>query len=143
MRLEPISPHCEALLRSDGNAVAVEELIEVLRSNLKQHPHYGNVLHHIFRGDWEAVSNSLRDIVLERAPISSCSAFTLNLCRALSGKGPANLRPFNQWFLQLVEQETSLLFARLLARRINAANAEMIDLEPRFRPSALRILHRS
>ena len=141
MKLEPISPHCEALLRSDGNAIAVEELIEVLLANLKQHPHYGNVLHHVAGGDWEAVSNSIREIVLERAPVSTCSALTRNLFRALSGTGPSSLRPFRQWFLDLVELESSSLFARLLARRIDAANADLVLQRPRFRASALRILN--
>ena len=141
MKLEPISPHCEALLRSDGNAIAVEELIAVLLANLKQHPHYGNVLHHVAGGDWEAVSNSIREIVLERAPVSTCSALTRNLFRALSGTGPSSLRPFRQWFLDLVELESSSLFARLLARRIDAANADLVLQRPRFRASALRILN--
>ena len=141
MKLEPISPHCEALLRSDGNAIAVEELIAVLLANLKQHPHYGNVLHHVAGGDWEAVSNSIREIVLERAPVSTCSALTRNLFRALSGTGPSNLRPFRQWFLDLVELESSSFFARLLARRIDAAIADLVLQRPSFRASALRILN--
>ena len=141
MKLEPISPHSEALLRSDGDAIAVEELIAVLLANLKQHPHYGNVLHHVAGGDWEAVSNSIREIVLERAPVSTCSALTRNLYRALSGTGPSNLRPFRQWFLDLVELESSSLFARLLARRIDAAIADLVLQRPSFRASALRILN--
>lgn len=141
MKLEPISPHCEALLRSDGNAIAVEELIAVLLANLKQHPHYSNVLHHVAGGDWEAVSNSMREILLERAPVSKSSALTRNLYRALSGKGPSNLRSFQKWFLDLVELESSSLFARLLARRIDAANADLGLQRPRFRASALRILN--
>jgi hypothetical protein len=141
MKLESISPHCEALLRNDGNAIAVEELIAVLLANLKQHPHFGNVLHHIAGGNWDAVANSFREIVLEGAPVSKSSALTRNLYRALSGKGPNNLRPFQQWFLGLVELESSSLFARLVARRIDAANADLILQRPRFRASALRILN--
>lgn len=141
MKLEPISPHCEALLRSDGNAIAVEELIAVLLANLKQHPHFGNVLHHIAGGNWDAVSNSIREIVLERAPVSTCSALTRNLYRALSGTGPINLRPLRQWFLRLVELESSSLFARLLARRIDSAIADLVLQKPRFKASALRILN--
>ncbi len=141
MKLEPISPHCEALLRSDGNAIAVEELVAVLLANLKQHPHYGDVLHHVAGGDWEAVSNSMREILLERAPVYKSSALTRNLYRALSGKGPSNLQSFQKWFLDLVELESSSLFARLLARRIDAANADLVLQRPRFRASALRILN--
>ena len=141
MRLEPFSPHCEALLRSDGSAITVEDLITVILANLKQHPHYGNVLHHIAGGDWGTVSSSIREILLKRSPISRCSALTRNLYRMLSGNGPANLRPFRQWFLHLVELESSTLFAGLLARSIDFASADLAFLEPRFRASALRILN--
>lgn len=141
MKLEPITPHCEALLRSDGDVVAVDELIAVLLANLKQHPHFGNVLHHIAGGDWNAVSTAIREIVWERAPVSTCSAVARNLYRALSGNGPTNLGPFRQWFLYLVELESSSLFARLLARRIDSANVDLALQRPSFRASALRILN--
>lgn len=142
MKLEPIFPHCEALLRSDGDAIAIEDLVEVLLVNLKHHPHYGNVFHHIAGGDWGAIDAALKAIILDRSPISTCSTVTRNLYRALSGRGPANLRPFRQWFLHLVELESSTLFTRLLERRIDTANAELHRLKPDFRASALRILTR-
>ena len=142
MKFEQMTAARPALVRNDGSAVEMDAVIAALVTALKQHGHYGNLSHHMAGGDWQAVTAALRQILQDRLPHDGLKPLARNYIRVLGGTGPANIRPFRDWFLAVLEAESSTLFRRLVERRIDAARLDIAKEKPALRKSALRILTR-
>lgn len=140
MKFAQLQTQSPALLRDDGSAVALEDLVDTLVAAIRQHPHFGNVLHHVSKGDSTAMREAVRQVLLGRESARDLTCVARNLVRLLSGRGAANIRPFGAWFLGHVEESGSRLFRDLVARRIAAVDIEIATAPAKFRASALRIL---
>jgi len=143
MKFSEITAEAPALMREDGLAVNLDAVVDLLVIRIKEHGHFGNVLHHVAKGDWAAVRRALGQIVIGRQAANTLTGIAPNLVRLLAGKGSPNIRPFGAWLLTYLEAESSTLFRHLVARRIATLNAEIEAQSVRFRTSALRaISHR-
>lgn len=111
-----------ALLRDDGSAVALEEVVDALMAAIKQHGHFGNLAHHFARGDWTAFSRALHQVLFARSAHGDLSPLARNIARSLSGNGTPNIRPFRLWFLNLLEAESSALHRAVVVRRLDVLN---------------------
>ncbi|MBU1307673.1 MAG: hypothetical protein KKF33_19385 [Alphaproteobacteria bacterium] len=121
MKIDPISPQAtQCLVLEDGSATFLESLTELLVAEIKGHGHYGNVTHHVARGDWDKVSSALRELLVLPPGHLMLSPLARNLATMLDGKSAANLRPFRNWLLDKVEAQTTSLYRRSLARRLEA-----------------------
>lgn len=126
MKIDPISPQAtQCLLHEDGSATFLEPLTELLVAEIKGHGHYGNVTHHVARGDWGKVSSALRELLVLPADPLTLSPLARNLTTMLDGKSAANLRPFRNWLLDKVEAQTTNLYRRSLARRLDALEVQI------------------
>lgn len=129
-----------AVLRDDGSAIALDEVIEALASAIKQHGHFGNLAHHFAQGDWGAFSAALHQVLFARSAHEYLSPLARNIVRALSGAGTPSIRPFRLWFLNHLEAESSTLHRLAVERRIDSLNEAIRQSPPTWRKSPARIL---
>lgn len=129
----------DALLCEDGSTVHLDRLAELVVIDLKGHGHFGNVAHHISRGDWTAVHNALREVLMLPQAAETLSPLARNLVTLL-GARTRNLRPFRPWLLERVEGQTTELYRRSLERRVDALAEQLGRFEFRFSKSAFRII---
>ncbi len=141
MKIDKITAGAPALLKDDGNAVALEAVVHALVSAIKEHGHFGNLAHHISGGgDWDAYASAMRQLLFGFSSYGELSPLARNVVRSLNGRGPENIRPFRRWFFNRLEIESSMLHCMLVERRIETLNKEGERSIPIFRKSALRIL---
>ena len=129
------------LLHENGNMMLLDALADVLVSEIKGHGHYGNVMHHVATGDWAAVDRALQELLLLPQDHKGLSPLARNLVTMLHGSVTANLRAFRPWLLRRIERQTTDLYCRSLARRLDALAARIRSDPPAFTKSAARILH--
>lgn len=141
MKHSPITADTTSgLLHEDGSATLIHELAELLVIQIKEHGHFGNVMHHIAGGDWLAVDRALRDVLTLPHHQAAMSALARNLVTMLHGTSAANLRPFRPWLLDQVECQTTGLYRRSLERRLDLLADQIRAAEFVFTKSAARIL---
>lgn len=121
MRIDSISSEdTQCLLHANGSSTLLEPLTDLLVAEIKGHGHYGNVTHHVAAGDWAKVSSALRELLVLPSDHLVLSPLARNLVTMLDGQSTVNLRPFRQWLLDKVELQTTHLYRRSLARRLDA-----------------------
>jgi hypothetical protein len=128
------------LLHEDGSATLIHDLAALLVIQIKGHGHFGNVMHHVARGDWAAVDRALRDVLALPHGYEALSPLARNLVTMLHGTSAANLRPFRPWLLEQVERQTTGLYRRSLERRLDLLADQIRAATFVFSKSAPRIL---
>lgn len=119
MNLSPIlADSTHALLCEDGSTVQFDMLAELVVIQLKGHGHFGNIVHHISRGDWPTVHSALRELFLLPREAQTLSPLAKNLVTMI-GSGTSNLISFRPWMLDQVERQTTNLYRHSLERRVD------------------------
>ena len=128
------------LLLEDGSATLINALAELIVIQVKDHGHFGNVIHHVSSGDWSAVGDAMRELFVLPHDCRTLTPLARNLVTMLHRSSAANLRPFGPWLLDQVERQTTALFRRSLERRLEDLEGEIRRMEVAFTKSAARIL---
>lgn len=140
MKFTPLSADFPVLWRDDDSAVALDAMVDALVAEIKRHGHFGNLAHHIAKGDWKALAAAMHQVFFDRCSHEDISPLARNVARASSGSGPSNIGPFRQWLLDHFEAESSTLHRVVVERRIDALNEEIRHGLPVWRKSASHIL---
>ena len=128
------------LLHEDGSATLIDAVVELLVIQIKGHGHYGNVMHHVSGGDWAAVDRALRELLVLPHDHEAISPLARNLVTMLHGTVAANLRTFRPWLLDSIERHTTVLYRRILERRLDHLADRIRAADFVFTKSAARIL---
>lgn len=140
MKITPIlADSTHALLCDDGSTVQLDMLAEFIAIELKEHGHFGNIVHHISSGDRASVHHALRELLLLPREAKLLSPLAINIV-TMFGSRTSNLAPFRTWLLERVERQSTELYRRSLERHIDMLVEEARSLEFRFTKSAFRIL---